>query len=44
MQIKLVSLMAENTAFFYRGLGPYLGSRTGLAVQVESRVNASLPK
>lgn len=38
MQIRLVSLMAENGSFLYRGIAHYLACRTGLRVEVEESV------
>jgi len=36
--LKLVSLMAENSAFLYRGMAAYLARRTGLPVEVDESV------
>lgn len=37
-RFRLVSLMAENAAFFYHALGGYLACRTGIPVEVEESV------
>jgi phosphonate transport system substrate-binding protein len=37
-RLRLVSLMADNAAFFYRALGGYLTRRTGIPVEVEESV------